>query len=179
MIEKDFVINNFLDRIEKLETRLAELERRAWTGNVGNITYTGDLTGIRDGVNYAGYIFVPLLAPLVSTSWDGDSYSSTAKTLIDLSEVFAGVPDWIRAVLMEVSIRDSGSSGAGDYYLVMGPTNTAAEGMWFDCNGIADDEWERGMLIVPCDEDGNVYYEVNTSGALTMEVYLRVWGWWI
>lgn len=203
MIEKDFVIGNFLDRITELETRMGELERRAlmgtrvdeWVvegelevgvdvsvgGNVdvaSNIEYDGNLVGVRGGVSYTGYTFVPLASPLTSTSWDGDSFSATAKTLIDLSSVF-GVPGGIRAVLFEVSIRDSGSSGAGDYYLVLGPSNAAATGLWIDVNGLGNDELERGSLVVPCDANGDVYYEINASGAGTMDVWLRVWGYWI
>ncbi|MDD4465707.1 MAG: hypothetical protein PHY25_03390, partial [Dehalococcoidales bacterium] len=56
-----------------------------------------------------------LTTPLTSTSWDGDAFSTTSKTLIDLSTVF-GAPAGIKAVLCNVAIKDS-ASAANDCFL--------------------------------------------------------------
>lgn len=118
-----------------------------------------------------------LTTPLISTSWDGDSFSDTSKTLIDLSSVF-GAPGGIKAVLLDVSIRDSGSAGT-DCSLILSPNNTAYEGLWVDCSGQTNDSWERQTMIVPCDANGDIYYQVDASGTGTMDIYLRIWGYWI
>jgi hypothetical protein len=124
----------------------------------------------------AGPRFVPLQTPLTSTSWDGDSYSTTAKTLIDLSAVF-GAPAGIKAVLCYVTIRDSGSA-AGDPYLILSPNNTAASGLAATCAGQANDSASRQVIIVPCDANGDVYHQINASGASTMDVWIELWGYW-
>lgn len=183
MIEKDFVINNFLDRIEKLEGRMGDLEKRAWTGSqLDEITVNedvnvwGDLVAVRNGVEYPGYLFVPLQAPLTSTDWDGDPRSTTAKTVIDLSAVF-GVPGGVKAVLVYVSLKDSGSAGA-DCYLILSPNNTAGQGLVVSPMSVDDRDGRYG-LVVPCDANGDVYYQVVASGAGTMDVVLEIWGYWI
>ena len=176
MIEKDFIKGNFLDRIGELERRLGELEKTALTGSLGDINYKGDLVGEREGNFYEGYVFVPLLAPLVNTSWDGDARSTTAKTLIDLSAVF-GVPAGVRGVLVNLSFRDSGAA-ANDCYVVLSPNATAAEGMALTALPV-DDRWSRYSVVVPCNADGDIYYQIAASGAGSMDVYLQVWGYWL
>lgn len=121
--------------------------------------------------------FYPLAAPLTSTSWDGDSFSTTAKTKIDLSAVF-GAPAGVKAVLIWVGIRDSGSAG-GDTYLVLGPTNSAGVGVSVGPSGRANDAWERAQLVVPCDANGDIYYQVAASGASTMDIFLQIDGYWL
>ena len=61
---------------------------------------------------YRGAQWVYLQAPLTSTSWDGDSFSTTAKTLIDLSAVF-GVPANVKAIYARVFVNDSASAQKG------------------------------------------------------------------
>jgi hypothetical protein len=113
-------------------------------------------------------------AALTSTSFDGDAFSTTAKTVIDLSAEFS-VPAGVRAVQVWTGIRDSGSAGT-DCLLALGPTNTAGAGISVDCSGLANDEWERNSFIVPCDSNGDIYYQIVASGASTMDVYIRIWG---
>lgn len=195
MIEKDFVINNFLKRIDELERRLGELEKTAWTGSgvdslvvnegvdvagdvdvAGNIYYDGSLIRGLGGVDYTGCVFVPLAAPLTSTDWDGDARSTTAKTLIDLSAVF-GAPGGIRAVLVYVSLKDSGSNGT-DCYLILAPNDTAGQGLVVSPMTVNDRDGRYG-LVVPCNADGDVYYQCVASGSGTLDVVLEVWGYWV
>jgi hypothetical protein len=121
--------------------------------------------------------FVPLTSPLTSTSWDGDSFSTTAKTLIDLSSVF-GVPAGVGAVLCDIAIRDSGSA-ANDCFIQLGPVDTNNLGLEHDCSGNADDKYRRGSLIVPCNADGDIYYQIKASGSGTMDVHIQIWGYWL
>lgn len=120
--------------------------------------------------------FVGLQSPLTSTSWDGDSYSDAAKTLIDLSSVF-GVPPGVRAVMLAVDIRDSGSA-ANATYIIFAPNDTANIGIGGNPPAV-NDRWGSFTAIVPCDANGDIYYEIEASGATTFDVVVRVWGYWI
>lgn len=143
----------------------------------GDMRYSGVLASYKNSTYYTGYIFVPLTSPLTSTSWDGDSYSTTAKTLIDLSAVF-GAPAGVAAILAIVSMRDSGSA-SGDYYLILSPNNTSGQGPVARVSGLSNDAWNSETLMVPCDANGDIYYQIVASGSLTMDVYIQIWGYWI
>lgn len=116
--------------------------------------------------------WVYLTAPLTSTSWDGDSFSTTAKTLIDLSVVF-GVPAGIRAIDIYVAVRDS-DSAATDTKLTLAPNNTAGEGFIFSPLPVNDRRF-RGSAIVPCDANGDIYYQIDASGAGTFDAWIAIW----
>lgn len=115
-----------------------------------------------------------LSAPLTSTSWDGDAFSTTAKTLIDLSAVFSA-PAGIRAVSVYWAWNDSGSAGA-DCWLCLSPNNTAGSGIFLGAYGLTNDKRIFGSAMIPCDANGDIYYQINASGASTMDVYLQIWG---
>jgi hypothetical protein len=121
-----------------------------------------------------GWVF--LRAPLTSASWDGDSFSTTAKTAIDLSAVF-GAPAGIRAVNVRLAVRDSGASGAGCWF-ILAPNNTAAQGLGLNIQP-HDDQWIQSGFTVPCDANGDVYYQCQATGANTLDVILEIWGYCI
>lgn len=114
-----------------------------------------------------------LTAPLTSTSWDGDAYSTTAKTKIDLSAVF-GAPANIKSVLLYISCRDSGSA-ANDTFLVLSPNDTANSGMVVSPYPV-NDRSGRFCVNVPCDANGDIYYQISASGAGTFDVNIQIWG---
>ena len=121
--------------------------------------------------------FIALTTPLTSTSWDGDSFSTTAKTKIDLSAVF-GVPAGVKAVLVKVALRDSGSADAACLFQLAGVSG----GTNYSLTAIAspiNDRYAYFNGIVPCDANGDVYYQINASGSATMDVYLEIWGYWL
>jgi hypothetical protein len=120
--------------------------------------------------------WVYLSAPLTSTSWDGDSFSTTAKTLIDLSAVFA-VPAGVRAVLVKAVIQDS-AQATNRCYIVLSPNSAAGSGPSVECGGLANNAnaFATGTLTVPCDANGDIYYQIGASGAGTMVIYLQIWG---
>ena len=117
-----------------------------------------------------------LTTPLNSTSWDGDAYSTTAKTRIDLSDVF-GVPAGVKAVLVNIALRDSGSA-ANECNISLSPSSSVG-GMTARCSGIANDKFVNACLTVPCDTNGDIYYEITASGTGTMDVYLQIYGYWL
>lgn len=118
--------------------------------------------------------FYPLTTPLTSTSWDGDAHSTKAKTLIDLSAVF-GVPAGVKAVMFAgCYIRDS-ASAANDCWLILGPTNTNLVGNAVACQSV-NDRPARFNFIVPCDANGDIYYQCAASGVGTLDIFLHIWG---
>ena len=124
--------------------------------------------------NLAGWHFLTL--PLTSTAWDGDSFSTTANTKIDLSVVF-GVPAGVKAVLVNIALKDSGSA-ANECFISLSPSSSAS-GMTARCSGIANDKFVNACLTVPCDTNGDIWYEISASGTGTMDVYLQIYGYWL
>ena len=122
--------------------------------------------------------FYPLTTPLTSADWDGDSYSTTAKTLIDLSSVF-GVPANVKAVLVRISARDSGSS-TGYHQLILSPNDTAnSASIQAYLQGVTNDVIVNEIGIVPCNADGDVYYQISASGTNTLDAWIEIWGYWL
>ena len=119
-----------------------------------------------------------LTTPLTSTSWDGDSFSTTAKTLIDLSSVFSA-PAGIKAVLVEIRAKDSASSSSNCYF-ALSPNDTADS--WALVNkpyDQANDTYRHVQGIVPCDANGDVYYQCLATGTNTLDVIINIWGYWL
>jgi len=118
-----------------------------------------------------------LTTPLTSTSWDGDSFSTTDKTLIDLSAVF-GVPAAVKAVIVKVALRDS-ASASGLYYIQFSGVSSGT-GYSLTVPAIpVNDRYGYGQGIVPCAANGDIYYSIVASGSGTMHIYLEIWGYWL
>src|SRR5574340_1088389 len=120
-----------------------------------------------------------LTTPLTSTSWDGETYSTTAKTLIDLSATF-GVPAGVRAVYVRLFAKDTASAGASGVYIALSGTSTVS----LHALGLFCDRAVNNALIsvsgeVPCDANGDIYYQVGASGVNTMTVDLQIWGYYL
>lgn len=122
-------------------------------------------------------VFVPLTTPLTSTSWDGDSFSTTAKTKIDLSAVF-GVPAGVKAVMVNTFINDSASSNTLSV-LILSPNSDNYSGISNRATGLPNDYTSEQTMVVPCDANGDVYYQIVASGTGTMDVHLQIWGYWL
>ncbi len=123
--------------------------------------------------------FVPLTTPLTSTSWDGDSFSTTAKTKIDLSDVF-GAPAGIKAILAYIYVRDSGSATDNGIYFGLSPNDTDHQvALACASRGLPNDYVSFAQGIVPCDANGDVYYQCIATGSNTLDVWLQIWGYWL
>ena len=125
--------------------------------------------------------FVPLTTPLTSTSWDGDSYSTVStSTELDLYEVF-GVPKFAKAVRMQIVCQDSAAWGTGGLVFQCGPTS--GNYFAFDTRPAGGDVLISNHAVVPCSLDANnnptVWYRINASGSLTMDIWVRIWGYWL
>ena len=150
-----------MDNYEKIIKKLTSLEREIE----------------RLKVLEAGWSYIPLTTPLTSTDFDGDAFSTTAKTKIDLSDKF-GVPAGVKAVDVWINIRDSGS--VNTYcYLYLSPNDIGANGKAFKADRAVNDQWSPGSAIIPCDANGDIYYQINASGADTFDMRIQIWGYWI
>lgn len=113
-----------------------------------------------------------------STSWDGDAYSTTAKTLIDLSAVF-GLPANIKAVQVRMVARDSGSSGATCFFGVS-PNNTANQvSVEVYRDKVTNDALDSKEGVCPCDANGDIYYQIAASGVGTLDAWLEIVGYYL
>ena len=144
---------NLMNRIESLEERVRFLSKLESGGR-----------------------WIYLTTPLTSTSWNGAYFSTTSKTLIDLSAAF-DVPAGAKAIDVKVATQDPGSAGAL-CYLVLGPTNTTGMGKTFTCSEI-NGRYMWHSAIVPCDANGDVYYQTVASGAGKLRIWVEIWGYWI
>lgn len=125
-----------------------------------------------------GWTYQPLLTPLTSTSYDGDAFSTTAKTLIDLSTVFSA-PAGIKAVNIRIACRDSASAATNNLFVLVSPNDTAGEtGVIARPSGLPNDYYAESSGICNCDANGDIYYQVAASGAGTMDIVLQIWGYW-
>jgi len=124
-------------------------------------------------------VYVPLAAALTSVAFDGDSFPTTAKTLIDLSAVF-GAPAGIKSVDCWIQCNDSGSAG-GDCYVLLGPTNTNLTGVAISPYDNGNDVPERQFVTVSCDASGDIYYQILATGGAgtTFDLVIRIWGYYI
>lgn len=116
--------------------------------------------------------------PLTSTSWDGDAYSTTAKTKIDLSAVFSA-PGGITQVLVRLQAADSGSAAAAanSCWFGVSPNDTAASLVGaVRLAGEPNDFFKETTFLCPCDSSGDIYFQCAATGASTMDVYIQIWG---
>jgi hypothetical protein len=42
-----------------------------------------------------------------------------------------------------------------------------------------NDSYARAQGVIPCDANGDVYYQTAASGSGTLDVSLEIWGYWI
>lgn len=127
-------------------------------------------------VNAAAYRLIPLTIPLSSTSWDGD-LRSTSTGSIDLNAVF-GTPAGIKAVILTVSVRETGALGGGTWFAQFGPGASYT----YACQAFAlgGNTYASTMGTVPVASDGKtIYYSIGASGTNTINVYIYIWGYFI
>ena len=155
--------------------KLDGLDSTAFLRTTGKAADSDKLDGL-DSTGFGRPVF--LTTPKTSTSWDGDARSTTGKTKIDLSAVF-GVPAGVKAILVRLTARDSGSS-SGYCQLSLSPNNTQdSVAIQAYLQGVANDIYITENGIVPCDANGDVYYQIAASGTGTMDCWIEIWGWWL
>ena len=138
-------------------------------------TYLGISAKAADSDKLDGYdssVFgrpVFLTTPLTSTSWDGDTKTTSDRAIVDLSSVF-GVPAGVKAVMMSMQTQ----ADAINDYIRFGPGSTY--NYTLVCRTTVASQIAHATGIVPCDSNGDVY--CYPSG--TVEgVWVWIWGYWL
>ncbi len=135
-----------------------------------------------DVPRFNSYAFFPLMLPLAHSDFNGDSFSTTAKTEVAMrvSGKFFGLPADAKAALIKAVVQDS-ASAANDCYIILAPNNTAGSGIYYRCSGLTNDAKGGGTYVVPLTQDSpsKLYYQALASGATTLDVWLTVWGYWL
>lgn len=137
------------------------------------------LEGREVGYYTANSPWIKFSAPLTSTSYDGDSFSTTAATLIDLSATFTNaagetVPDGVKAIIARIEVNDSAAWGTDGLYAALGPGSTTFYQL--TARAFGGDVKNNVMAPVLCDENGDVYFRCIASGAGTLDVSISIWG---
>lgn len=119
--------------------------------------------------------------PLTSTSWDGDARSTTAKTLIDVSATFSNaagetVPAGARALLVQLACNDSASATTNCFFAVAPNDTDGSYQLVCKPYDRGNDIVEHEQGPVNCNADGDIYYQCVASGANTLDVTMRIWG---
>lgn len=137
----------------------------------GNVEVLNDLnvSGALQKSSVNGYIYVPLAAPLTSTSWDGDAKTIANRAIIDLSTVF-GAPAGIKAINARLELTDDivGS------YVALGPSATYAANLVTVAQVASKVNTITG--IANCDANGDVYFYCDSAIA---SVKIEIWGYFI
>lgn len=144
----------------------------------GAFRYAGDLTPYRNSTEYTAYAYVPLATPLTSTSWDGDARSTTATTSIDTSVVF-GVPAGIKAALVRLIARDSGSHPQTNLHVTLSSSSDMLATPQLSVRPPGADILSENCDIVNCNANGDFYYTITASGSGTMDVWISIKGYFI
>jgi len=166
-------LENLADRVRHLEMELKRMAQPPRTYSYPIFVDRSDRSLVK---LEARLQFIPLTTPLISTAFNGDSFSDTAKTKIDLSAAFSA-PAGISAIYAFIIMRDSGSAGEWAY-LILSPTDIADNGQKFGMQ-VANDTWQTYSAIIPCDENGDIYYQIYATGVTTFDIYLEIFGYWL
>jgi hypothetical protein len=116
-----------------------------------------------------------LAAPLTSTSWDGDSFSTVSTaTELNMVSVF-GCPSGIKAVKVRMYAKDSATHPQTGLYFALGPSST----YWYCAlvRPVGDDVPIEQTTWINVDANGSLWYKVAASGTGTLDIVLQVWDW--
>jgi hypothetical protein len=81
-------------------------------------------------------------------------------------------------VLVKVALRDSGSAATSCRFELSGVSSGTKYSLTVPAIPV-NDRYGNGQGIVPCDANGDIYYNVVASGSGTMDIYLEIWGYWL
>lgn len=144
----------------------------------GGITYLGDLKTRKNSVTYNIYCYRFLTTYISSLTYTNYVTSSFSKIDKSLATEFSGVPSNAKALLLSISIKDSGSI-SNDCYFIVGPNATPGDGSIVRVSGIANGFYTTSVVIANSNNYGVLYFEAKASGTNTMTVNIRCFGYFI
>ena len=106
--------------------------------------------------------------------------TSTVSAKIENTEWSSTIPATARALIIQCEAADSAnvdttSPQGADYFFALGPT--AADFNAMITRPIGGDIVANKKELVPCTK-GDLWYQHSASGAGTLNVTLKCWGWW-
>ena len=105
------------------------------------------------------------------------SQNSSTWADVDISALTT-IPTNARAVIMEMVVNDAGSAANTCEVRLRKKGETDADQRCnVGCNGIANDKQSFGLVIVEMDSADTIQREYVASGAGTLDVYWKLWGW--
>jgi hypothetical protein len=135
----------------------------------------GNIISRPASVSYDVYAFRPLINYVGSATYSGGAFSTFGKTPKTISTEFSGVPAQAKALLLNISIRDS-ASAANECWFMSSPNASAGDGITVRCSGLANDKWSSHAVLVPTNGSGTIYFQAQASGTSTLDVSIRCWG---
>jgi len=144
---------------------------------IGTIVYACERNEITYGDAYVSLDFIAL------TGYAGEAHSDSTGS-IDMSSVFANFPTIglpPKAYDLSIWMRDSGSSGDLAYIELAGVNafTAAYKRVRFDLSGRADDLLANACVHVPADANGDLNSFYEATGALTLDVWINVTGYYM
>jgi len=155
-----------MTELQDLERRIDQLERViSKSGLRGDTYFPGSLQVVRCDKDSDGDF-----DSLVSTSWDGDSFSTSTGTINWNAEF--GVPRGARMVFVTTIVRDSSATdGAGRLYLRAKSTTASAD---ITNRSRPNNAWNDVSGCVAVAQDGTSYYSIEASDVDTCDIHIRV-----
>jgi len=78
------------------------------------------------------------------------------------------------------ALARSSAASTSNLGVMLSPNDTASNGpVHCRVDGLPNDVLGEENAVVPCDANGDVYYQLTASGASTLDVWLQIWGYWI
>jgi len=97
-------------------------------------------------------------------------FSDVGETTLNVEADSSGrVPKGAKAVCVMASVKDSGSSGATTWFLLKGIAESN-NGVYIELTGVPNGYWRRASGWQPCDNEGDIKYQINASGSGTFDV---------
>lgn len=82
----------------------------------------------------------------------------------------ATLPKGCKAIQWYSLVRDSGSAGTNECYLALRKDAVKATGSYNTTTGLFADAYKRDIYWQDCDENGDMQYRINASGAGTLDI---------
>jgi len=119
-----------------------------------------------------------LTEPYTNTDFDGDSFSTVAAhTKIENTAWSTTIPTDAKALIIEAQCRDSGSAANNANVTLFSTATATNAALTVRAGGKVNDYIATNQGIVPC-TDGDIWYRCTASGANTLDIWLRVIGYW-
>lgn len=148
------------------------------------LTVSGLFKRLLGGTTYTVGALVMLGSPIKNTTYfEGQSHSTAGKTFIDMSNATTGFgltnSANITAYVVDVFCRDSGTPSASILGVAIDGQSVGGEGGWLECNTVPSDYITRTRMVVDANSNGDLYIQYYASGTTTLDVWLRVAGYYV